>query len=219
MFALILTGASLVQAGQGDPFQEGYIIAGKLVDSQGQPITEALVTAEMPDVEEPLADTESQEDGNWGLVLAEEPEAGLAIVIEHPHFKSERIVLDSDHLADLIVTGSFSYGEVLLQRETTAGFWAATLIFIAVLVIIALEKLHSTTAALAGMSAIFLVTFAGVVFWSDLYIIDFERALTYINWEVIFLVMAMMIVIAVIEGTGIFQWTAFQAYRLSAGRA
>ena len=28
----------------------------------------------------------------------------------------------------------------------------------------------------------------------------------------------MMIVIAVIEGTGIFQGTAFQAYRLSAGR-
>ena len=75
LFALILTGASLVQAGQGDPFKEGYIIAGKLVDSQGQPIAEALVTAEMPGVEEPLAETESQEDGNWGLVLAEEPEA------------------------------------------------------------------------------------------------------------------------------------------------
>ncbi|MDH5508355.1 MAG: SLC13 family permease, partial [Anaerolineae bacterium] len=51
----------------------------------------------------------------------------------------------------------------------------------------------------------------------DYFILDFERALTYINWEVIFLVMAMMIVVAVIEGTGIFQWMAFQAYRLSRG--
>ena len=58
LFALILTGASLVQAGQGDPFKEGYIIAGKLVDSQGQPIVEALVMAKMPDVEEPLAEIE-----------------------------------------------------------------------------------------------------------------------------------------------------------------
>ena len=31
--------------------------------------------------------------------------------------------------------------------------------------------------------------------------------------------MAMMIIIAIIEETGVFQWTAFQAYRLSAGRA
>jgi Na+/H+ antiporter NhaD/arsenite permease-like protein len=36
---------------------------------------------------------------------------------------------------------------------------------------------------------------------------------------VIFLVMAMMIIIAVIERTGLFQWTAFQAYRLSRGRS
>jgi Na+/H+ antiporter NhaD/arsenite permease-like protein len=52
-----------------------------------------------------------------------------------------------------------------------------------------------------------------------LYIFDFERALTYVNWEVIFLVMGMMIIIAIVEGTGIFQWTAFQAYRLSRGRS
>ncbi len=219
LIALILTAAGLVQANQGDPFQEGYIIAGQLVDNQGQPIVEATVTAEMPDVEEALAETESQEDGNWGLVLAEEPQGGLAVVIERYHFKSERIILDSSQLADLIVTGTFSLGEIPMQREITAGFWAATLIFIAVLALIALEKLHSTTAALAGISAIFLFTFAGVAFWSDLYIISFERALTYINWEVIFLVMAMMIVIAVLEETGVFQWTAFQAYRISAGRA
>ena len=61
MFALILTVAGMVQASQSDPFKEGYIIAGKLVDSQGQPVAEAVVTAEMPGVEEPLAETESQE--------------------------------------------------------------------------------------------------------------------------------------------------------------
>jgi Na+/H+ antiporter NhaD/arsenite permease-like protein len=59
----------------------------------------------------------------------------------------------------------------------------------------------------------------GVAIWPSLFIFTFDRALTYINWDVIFLVMAMMIVIAVIEGTGVFQWTAFQAYRLSRGRA
>jgi hypothetical protein len=116
LLALILTAVGLVQAGQGDPFKEGYIIAGQLVDSQGQPIAEARVTAEMPDVEEPLAETESQEDGNWGLVLTGEPEVGLAVVIERPHFETESILLDANHLADFIVTGTFSLGEIPMQR-------------------------------------------------------------------------------------------------------
>jgi Na+/H+ antiporter NhaD/arsenite permease-like protein len=42
--------------------------------------------------------------------------------------------------------------------------------------------------------------------------------LDYVDWNVIFLIMGMMIVIAVIERTGIFQWLAFAAYRLSRGR-
>ena len=36
LFALILTGAGMVQASQGDPFEEGYIIAGQLVDNDFQ---------------------------------------------------------------------------------------------------------------------------------------------------------------------------------------
>ncbi len=219
LVALGMSAVGLVQASQGEPAGQGYLIAGQLLDNQGQPIKGAQVTAEMAGAEEVLAETESQEDGNWGLVLPMEPENGLRVVIERPHFQSETIILDPSELADLIVTGTFSVGDVTMQRVITAGFWAATIIFLAVLIIIALEKLHSTTAALAGLSAIFLVSFIGVAFENDLFIIDFDRALSYINWEVIFLVMAMMIVIAVIEGTGIFQWTAFQAYRLSAGRA
>ena len=50
-------------------------------------------------------------------------------------------------------------------------------------------------------------------------IFDFERAPQYVDLDVIFLVMGMMIVIGIIEGTGIFQWLAYQAYRLSRGRA
>lgn len=223
LLLLAVSLASKVQAGQddtpGDPAEERFVIAGLLVDSQAQPISEALVSASQTGQEEPLAETESQENGNWALVLTEKPEAGLTVTIERPHFAVEAIVIEPTELAELLVTGTLGLDEITLQRKITAGFWLAAIIFVSLLLIIAFEKLHSTTAALAGVSAIFLITFAAVAFWPDLYIISFERALTYINWEVIFLVMAMMIVIAVIEGTGIFQWTAFQAYRLSAGRA
>ena len=142
------------------------------------------------------------------------------LVIERSHFQTLELPLDTAVL-DIFrdsESGTYNIGLLAMERRITIGFWAATLIFIGVLLVIALEKLHSTTAALAGLSLVMIVTFIGQAFSPDWYILDFERALTYINWEVIFLVMAMMIVVAIIEETGIFQWMAFQAYRLSRGK-
>ncbi|HSR31303.1 MAG TPA: ArsB/NhaD family transporter, partial [Anaerolineae bacterium] len=79
-------------------------------------------------------------------------------------------------------------------------------------------KLHNTLAALLGASVLFVVTYLGHILFEDLYIFDFQGALRYVDWNVIFLIMGMMIVIAVVERTGIFQWLAYQAYRLSRGR-
>lgn len=64
---------------------------------------------------------------------------------------------------------------------------------------------------------IYAVTYLGTPIIEDLYIFRFERSLTYIDWNVIFLIMGMMIVIAVVENTGIFQWLAYFAYRISRG--
>jgi Na+/H+ antiporter NhaD/arsenite permease-like protein len=66
---------------------------------------------------------------------------------------------------------------------------------------------------------IFAISYLGRVLYEDLYIFNFDIALEYIDWNVVFLIMGMMIVVAVIERTGIFQWLAFMAYRISGGRA
>jgi Na+/H+ antiporter NhaD/arsenite permease-like protein len=105
-----------------------------------------------------------------------------------------------------------------MQRRVTPAFWVATLSFVLVLVLIALEKLHKTTAALLGTALVLGVSFVGGAVNPNLFIFDFEQALGYVDFDVIFLVMGMMIVIGVIEETGIFQWLAYQAYRLSRGR-
>jgi Na+/H+ antiporter NhaD/arsenite permease-like protein len=218
---LILSLASafgMVQANQVERDDNAYIIAGRLIDSQDQPVVGGRVTVGIPGEEEPVEETESQGDGNWALMLDEQPEIPLEISIVRPHFEPEAFVLGPEDMVELLDTGTLGIGELTLKRQITPGFFAATIIFIAVLLIIAFEKMHSTTAALFGVSAVFLLTFIAVAFYPSLYIINFERALTYINWEVIFLVMAMMIVVVVVEGTGIFQWTAFQAYRLSRGK-
>jgi Na+/H+ antiporter NhaD/arsenite permease-like protein len=202
-------------AGQSGRFS----ITGRLSDRQNQPVKKAEVRAHIASAAEPLAVAESQEDGSWVLLLQAVPTEYLTVTIDRRHFEMQTISLGAEELSLLEENGTYSLGELMLEQRISAGFWAATIIFLAVLLVIAFEKLHSTTAALAGLSAVFVVTFVGGAFLPDLYIFDFERALTYINWEVIFLVMGMMVIIAIIEGTGIFQWTAFQAYRLSRGRA
>jgi len=208
----------MVQANQVERDDRAYIIAGRLVDGQAAPIVDAKVSVGKPGQEEPLDEAESQEDGNWALMFDDRPEAPLEIAIVRPHFEPEEFALGPADMGELLETGTLGIGELTLKRQITPGFYAAAIIFVAVLAIIAFEKMHSTTAALFGISAVFLLSFVAVAFYPSLYIINFERALTYINWEVIFLVMAMMIVVVVVEGTGIFQWTAFQAYRLSRGK-
>jgi hypothetical protein len=79
LLVLLWSAAGLVQAGQDGDGESGpgYVIAGRLIDDQEQPVPEAHVSAQLSDQEEPLAETESQEDGNWRMALEEEPVAGL----------------------------------------------------------------------------------------------------------------------------------------------
>ncbi len=219
LITLIAVIPGEVLASSQDPDQEGnFVIIGQLLDEQDQPVEEAVVTAVTQDGEQIVAETESLEDGTWRLLLIEVPSGEMQITIEHPRFNPQIVSLKVEELNDLDNIGLYRVGEIILNRDINAGFWAATLIFLGVLLLIAFEKLHSTTAALAGMSVVFIISYVGGVFDPGFFIFSFERGLSYINWEVIFLVMGMMIIVAIIEGTGIFQWMAFQAYRLSRGR-
>jgi Na+/H+ antiporter NhaD/arsenite permease-like protein len=219
LIGLIAAIPGEVLASNQDPDQEGnYVIIGQLLDEQDQPVESAKVTALTADGKQVVAEAESLEDGTWRLLLMEVPSGEIQITIEHPRYNPQTLSLKVDALSDLNTIGLYRVGETILNRNINAGFWAATFIFIGVLLLIAFEKLHSTTAALAGMSAIFIFSYVGGVFDPGFFIFSFERGLSYINWEVIFLVMGMMIIVAIIEGTGIFQWLSFQAYRLSRGR-
>lgn len=194
------------------------VIVGRVVDSQGVPIVDAQILAITSQQEDPLAEDQSLEDGSWVLTFPEMPLNDLQIEIAHSHFSTQTIDLQAAELTTLNQDDIFQMEDVVLERRLSAGFWVATLVFIGVLLLIAFELLHSTTAALAGVSIIFLTTYIGGALNSDLFILSYERGLSYIDWEVIFLVMGMMIIIAIVEGTGIFQWLAFQAYRVSRGR-
>lgn len=204
----------------GHAIQESnYTITGQLIDSLDQPVKGAQVTAMLSDDEEPIAETESRADGTWSLELDSVPDENLEIQVERSHYISQSALLNQTDLVALRDTGLFRLDVIELGRKIDISFWIATVVFLAVLLLIAFEFLHSATAALAGLSVLLLVSYVGGAYHPVLKIFTFEQAISYIDWEVIFLLIGMMIIIAIIEGTGIFQWMAFQAYRLSRGRS
>jgi Na+/H+ antiporter NhaD/arsenite permease-like protein len=201
-------------------------LAGKVTGPQGEPIVGAEMTLVINGNsgknvnDDPIV--ESQPDGTFVLNIPPEMVGmieTLTLEISRPHFESLAWEADREDIARLNQRESLELPDLTLSRRVTAGFWVAALTFAAILVLIALEKLHNTLAALLGVAIIFGVSFVGGAITPDLFIFDFNRALEYVNFDVIFLVLGMMIVIGVIEETGIFQWLAYQAYRLSGGRA
>ncbi len=79
--------------------------------------------------------------------------------------------------------------------------------------------MHETTAALLGAVAVWLVHYIGGTFFPSLQIIGFDEAMAFVNWNVIFLILGMMIFMAMFSETGIFRWLAFRAFRLARGNA
>ena len=87
----------------------------------------------------------------------------------------------------------------------------AVAVFVVVYGLIATEKVHRVTAALAG-AAIMLA--AGVVDFDD----AFHSTETGVDWEVVFLLLGMMIIVSVLRQTGVFEYAAIRAAKRARGR-
>jgi Na+/H+ antiporter NhaD/arsenite permease-like protein len=194
-------------------------LMGWIFDRQGQPVRSAQVDVYVNREAEASASDRSASDGSFAIALPESSLDTLRVEVSRPHFHSQTWTASQQDLATLRQGGTIRLPDITLERRITLGFWIATLTFVGMLGIIALEKLHNTMAALLGAAIVLGVSFVGRPLNPDLFILDFEQALQYVDFDVIFLVMGMMIVIGVLETTGVFQWTAYQAYRLSRGRA
>ena len=76
---MLLAGGPRVSAQESGT----YFIDGILLDSQAQPVPEAHVTLEIAGESDPIAETESQEDGGWILKLESEPPVGMVVNVWH----------------------------------------------------------------------------------------------------------------------------------------
>jgi Na+/H+ antiporter NhaD/arsenite permease-like protein len=219
----LLVGIALLIAFSGRNTQAQQVpdlpvVTGVIYDRQGQPVTGAQVTLTTKTSATAVAEATSQPDGRYALTLSGQIPDSLVVQIERAHFKATSVELDTAEIQALRSGESVDLHDVTLLRRVSLAFWIATLVFIAMLALIATGRLHNTLAALLGASIILAVSYLGPPLLEDLFIFDFSGALRYVDWNVIFLVMGMMIVIAVVERTGIFQWLAFTAYRISGGR-
>lgn len=193
------------------------LVIGRVYDHHGQPVRGAQVTLKSGQGSVLLAQATTQPDGYYELSAPKTISDTLTVEIKRPHFQENQIKLDAAAIQSLRDGGPVVLPDTVLRRRITLAFWIATLIFGAMLVLIATEQLHNTLAALVGATVLFAVSYLGPPLLQDLFIFDFAGAVRYVDWNVIFLIMGMMIVIAVVQKTGIFQWLAFRAYRLSRG--
>ncbi len=93
----------------------------------------------------------------------------------------------------------------------TATSWAAVAVFVAAYVLIATERVHRVAAACGGAVIMLVIgaTDAEHTFFSE------ESG---IDWNVIFLLVGMMLIVAVLRRTGVFEYVAIWAVKRARGR-
>jgi len=93
----------------------------------------------------------------------------------------------------------------------TAVAWAAVAVFTVAYVLIATEKIHRVAAALGGAAVMFLIgaTDTAHAFFSE------EAG---IDWNVIFLLIGMMLIVSVLKRTGIFEYLAIWSAKRARGK-
>jgi Na+/H+ antiporter NhaD/arsenite permease-like protein len=189
-------------------------ISGRAKDPQGLPIQGVEVSLYLDQETTPSLSAETNHDGVFLLDFPKEGWISLRLSLAHPHFEDFSLELSEAEASDLKAGNALRLPDIELERHLSVGFWIAALVFIGVLALIITERLNSTIAAMLGAGIILVVSLVG----KNLYIFDFDRAIEYVDFNVIFLVLGMMIIVGTIERTGIFQWVAYHAYRISRGK-
>ena len=118
-----------------------------------------------------------------------------------------------------LFTSAYSSVFEIISTESTVNSAAliVTGIFILVFIAISFRLLHETAAALLGAVAVFLVTYIGGRFYPALSILTFEEAMEFVDWNVIFLILGMMIFMAILSDTNVFRWLGLRLYRRAKG--
>ncbi len=207
---------------------------GKMLDSAGNPLADAHVLPYLngkpflPSFQGGEAHTGWVSGGN-GLFMLEIPapleqikEGKWSVKITRPSFKpSPSIPLTKIHAQGPNPEGPARFlatTTVSLERYQGTAFWIALIVFVGVYALIAFEILHRTLAAFLGATVLLVITHTCGTYDDAYKILTYEQALHSVDWNVIFLLMGMMIIVGVLKASGVFQWLAYKSFEIAKGR-
>jgi Na+/H+ antiporter NhaD/arsenite permease-like protein len=201
-------------------------ITGHIKDYRSYPVSSALVrvyvNGERKEIFGPIKgdrkeEVESASDGsyNFKLKLVDVEDSKIVLEISKPSFRTQKIEVKEFLKKD---GKYYAYLEpILLYRRMGPAFYISATILAFIYILIAFETLHRTVAALLGAGLMLITTYTVGTRNHDYYILSFDSAMHYVDWNVIFLLMGMMIIVAVMKKTGVFQWLAYKSYALAGG--
>jgi Na+/H+ antiporter NhaD/arsenite permease-like protein len=172
-------------------------------------------TAHVPFI---LSDNQGCYVAEFAVGPLEVEQDAVALEISKQGFLTSRQGFTYDRIVQIGEDHVISVQDVVLSRVFNPAFFLATGIFVVVFGIISLNLLHETIATFLGIAAIFGITYFVGSFNADYWIIGFGQAIEYIDFDVIFLLLTMMIFMAVMAQTGVFQWLAYRTFRLGKGK-
>jgi len=233
LIALLLIQITPVLGSTGVPQDEGEVtltLVGWVANTQGLPVDDAEVRVFIGGEPQTLTvageQTKVAHTSVEGFYIADlsltpamlEGET-LAVAVNKPGYRLTRQGFARQKIAHADDRYYIRVPDIVLPRVFNPAFFIATGIFLVVFGFISFNVLHETIAAFLGAAAMLAVTYFLGSFYPDFWIISFHRAIHFIDFDVIFLLLTMMIFMAVMSQTGIFQWLAFRAFRLARGNA
>lgn len=202
------------------------IISGTVTDPHGKGVAEAALTFYLNDEKielkkEILSSPEGTYEAELRLPPGRLASARLSLEISKPSYQSSLRLPVAEIVKEKTDDKGNSYflahKRLILERKVTPAFWIAAGVLLGVYVLIAFEIMHRTLAAFLGAALVLCVSYTAGTFSPGYRILSFDDAVKAIDLNVIFLLMAMMIMVSVIEKTGVFQWLAFRSYRTARG--
>ncbi len=226
LFSLLLCSGVWAQA--PEPPADRLTVSGTFRSPTGKPVKEVEVEVLVGGQHvAPLGKEAEIVTGKNGSFLAEFslplgtlPGARVEIMARKPSWETLRptalIVVEAgqDDRGNRLFQTAQSF---TLQRAVTPAFWIATFVLFGVYVIISLEWMHRTLAALLGAALLLFISYTAGVFNKGFFILSFEDAIAAIDLNVIFLLLGMMIFVGVLKRTGMFQFLAYKAYAWARG--
>lgn len=232
ILVVFVSGTALAK--DQESFDGLFLIQGKVIDASGNPVEDAQVIPYLNG--KPIFPTAHEGSHKEGFSTSREGLFRIELPLSSSKIKdgkwSVKITRASFRPSEMLpITKIFEEGtdpkgtatyvanvNTTLQRTQGTAFWIALVVFAGVYVLIAFEILHRTLAAFLGAATLLLITHTFGTFDDSFKILTYDQALHTVDWNVVFLLMSMMIIVGVLKESGVFQWLAYKSFQVARGK-